>query len=66
MGFTIATNMNDGALQRELVHHFEIIKRSAVRMNQLGTEMVARGIIKGYEKMYYPNIWNHGQREVTT
>ena len=65
MGFTNVTNMSDHALQRELVHHYEKIKRSAIRMNQLGAEMVARSIIKGYEKMYYPNIWNHGQREVT-
>ena len=58
-------NMKDESLQREIIKRFEEIKKNAKRMNEIGTEMVNRGIIAGYEKMYYPNIWNHGQREVT-
>ena len=66
MGFIKVENLNDERLEKDLVHHFEELKRHAKRMNEVGAEMVNRDIIKGYEKMYYPNIWNHGQREVTT
>lgn len=63
MGFSLPTGMSDESLQKALVLHFEKVRRSAVRMNAIGAELVSRGILAGYEKMYYPNIWNHGQRQ---
>ena len=62
MGHIKIDNLNDEQLQQEFCHRYEIIRKTGERLNVLGAEMRERSLIPEYVRIYYPNIWNHGER----